>query len=586
MYDEGERVGNFLLDAGLISRTQLEASLGVAYDTQTPLAQVLIEGGILNEDEIRRAVARGLGVPFVRLSANEIAHDALTKIPEPFCRAHGLVAFSFEGSTLEVALLDIADLEKLTGLQLHAKYNLVPRLTDRESMTRALLQYQKHLKDQFGSRIAGAAGAIVAFSGTSTKDLEAASERAPVVALVDALIGHALYQSASAIHLETRESGLLLRYRVGTMLYDAMVLPVRVAPSVGLRLKALAGLRLDSRAPQEGRFRVALGEGSEDQVSIRVSTMPVGETDTEKIVLHLLHEHVGRRGFTLESLGLHGAGLEQVHQVLAQKSGLLLVCGPAHSGKTTFLYTLLDMFGGSGQSVASIEEKVELRLPFVTQTQVAEDVGLSLAAGLRALLRQDPDVVMVSNIRDRETALLAVEAANRGRLVLAAIEADTAANGVSVLLELGVSPLMLAASLQISVGLRLVRKLCPNKRETHRLVRIETNTLEPYVDFGRVLAALKAENALQASVLWKDVAFFRAEACSECRGGYQGYVGLQEVLPASATSRELISREVDADSLESQARDEGMLNVVEDALYKAAQGLTSIEEVLKVAGER
>lgn len=591
MYVQEEQLRDFLLDTGLVSRAQLDAAVALAQDNDAPLSRVLVETGVLGEDVVRRAVAQALGIPFIHFTPNEIAPEALIKIPEPVARAHGMVAVAVEGSVLHVAVLDIASLPVLEQLQLHATYKIAPRLTDRESMTKALLQYQKNLKEQFGSRIAAQAQAVDTPASASLKDLRTAAERVAVGHVVDALIAHALYQLAGVVYLEVKDAGMLVRYRIGTHVYDAMLLPGRAAASIVLRLKLLAKLSLDSTLPQEGRFRVALGDTNE-QVLVRVATVPAMRNGApyEKVVVQLLHERMGRRGFTLESLGLHGDSLEKVHAVLQQKTGLLLVCGQEGvaegAGKTTFLYTLLDMFGGLGYSVASVEDNIEMYMPFVTQTQVDEGVGLSVAAALRAVLRQNPDVIMVSDIRDRETALLVIEAANRGVLVIAAIEAGSASAGIFKMLELGVSSVMLATTLKISLATRLVRRVCPNKQESKRLSRDYADALEPYADFGRVLSALKAEGIFDASALWRDVLFFKAHSCIECRGGYSGTVGLQEVLSTSATIKELLLREIEQEVLEGQAREEGMLTLVEDGLYKAAQGQTSIEEIVGLAAEQ
>ena len=356
--------------------------------------------------------------------------------------------------------------------------------------------------------------------------------------------------------------------------------------SIILRLKFLAQLQLGTVAPQEGRFRVGVGNEHE-YVSVHVSTVPVvGAVYGEKVALHIMHEQVGRRGFTLDSLGFSIVSRQTIHKMLSEGRGLFLVCGPAGAGKTTLLYTLLDMLSNSGKSLASVEDKVELYLPFVAQTTVADDVGLSFAAALRAVLRQDPNVVMVGDIRDAETALLALEAANRGALVLAGVTAATAAKGVQALLGFGVSPLTLAATLRASVGLRVVRKLCPKKHVPQRLMREDVDVLETQADFARILALLKAEHKVDAHTLWKDIAFFRAEPCSQCRGGYQGTLGLQEVMSTSEVLKELVSREESFEVLEAAAREEGMLTLVEDGIAKAAQGQTTIEEVVEVAQQQ
>lgn len=583
MYADETLLSEFLLDSGLVTRSQLAGVRVRAEESGLPLSRILIDAGMLSEDEVRRVMAKGLGIPFVALTPASVALDALAIIPEPFSRAHNAVGMRLQGTVLEVALLDLATLEELDALPAIATYTVIPRLTDRASMMGMLLQYQKHLKTNFGERLAREAAAVLPPQGTTQKELLHAAERVSVAHVVDALIGHALYQSAHAIHLRTspQGNGLLVQYRIGKTLYDAMTLPLAAAQSVLLRFKFLAQLSLTATVPQEGRFRVEVGS---ERVALRVSSMPFINAGavSEKVVVHIAHDRTGKKGFSLESVGLHGSGLEQMHQALAQQSGIILVAGQPHSGKTTLLYTLLDYFGGLRRSVATIEDRVEVEFPFAAQTQIAPEAGLTTASGLRALLRQDPDVVMVYSINDRETAALVVEAANRGVLVLAGIEAASATEGIEKLLAFDVSPFMLASALKASLGTRLLRRLCVN-HDPHRLARIEANRLEANADLGAVLQALKADGHYMEEALWKDVSFFRAESCSLCRGGYSGFVGLQEVLPVSLTMKDHI-RAVSPD-MALQAKEEGMLTFVEEGLYKAAQGLTSIEEVLTLAAK-
>lgn len=581
MYADEALLSEFLLDSGLVTRSQLASVRARAEESGVALSRVLIDAGMLNEDEVRRVMAKGLGVPFVALSPASVALDALALIPEPFARAHNVIGMQIQGDILEVALLDLATLEDLDSLPNIATYTVIPRLTDRASMMGMLLHYQKHLKTSFGERLAREAADVAPPQGAGQKELLHAAERVSVAHMVDALIGHALYQSAHAIHLRTNpQGGLSVQYRIGRTLYDAMLLPATAAQSILLRFKLLAQLSLTATVPQEGRFRV---EVDNEQVALRVSSMPFVNSGivSEKVVVHLAHDRTGKKGFSLESIGLHGAGLEQVHQALVQQSGIILVAGMPRGGTTTLLYTLLDYFGGLRRSVVTIEERVEVEFPFATQTQVAPDAGLTMASGLRALLRQDPDVVLVSAIQDRETAALVVDAANRGVLVLASVEAASAAEGIEKLLAFDVSPFMLASALKLSIGTRLARRLCVN-HDPHRLARIEVNRLEANADLGRVLAALKTEGFYTEDALWKDISFFRAESCSLCRGGYKGFVGLQEVLPVSLALKDHIRTHSGEIALE--AKEEGMLTFVEDGLCKAAQGLTSIEEVLSLVG--
>lgn len=509
-----------------------------------------LRSDFLSEDEIARERAHALGVPFVLLTRDDISTDALMLIPEPLSRAHSAVAYVGGGNVLEVAFLDIHDLETVKALHPHLK--IKPRLTNQASIKQALMVYQKHLKDMFGSAL-------------QAGDTEA-------------LILHALQSQASDIHLDVSPAGTRVRYRIGGILHDAMRLTAETGGSLVRGIKSVAKL-FPIAAVQEGKFKIetfAGPHGGNEAVLVSVANVP--SVEGEKIMLRISQEHAGHQGFTLSALGLHGKGLEQVHRMLSARSGLVLVAGKSGSGKTTTLYTLLDQINGAHVAVATIEDEVEHRLPAVTQTQTRPDLGLTMLAGLRAVLRTDPDVVLVSGLDSAETARVALEAAARGVLVFAAIDARSAAGAIEKLVSWGLSPLLVGA-LRGVIGQTLVKKLdADNKGEEEKLSREEGALLEGTTHFGRVLAALKEEGQIHEHTAWKEVPFYRSENGNNC-------IGLQEVLAVTPAIKEMIVQHADADSIESIAREEGMLTLAEDALFKAAAGLLSVETALEVAGE-
>lgn len=524
---------DFLLDAGLLSRGQLDAA--VRGQEGKPLGKALIDAGVLTEDEVRRAAAHAMGISFVVLESGDIDTAALELLPEPLCREHSLAAYRLAGERLEIAVLDLSDLEALEPLKSRLPYKLVPRLTTRESLRRALLAYHKHLKEKFGDKLQ--------------------KETNPQKVL-ETLLRHASLQSASEVHLETRSTGLLVRYRHGRAVREAMLLPASAQKVLSV-IRTLSGV--GSRTlPQEGRFKFDLGSG--ESLLVRVSSIPV--VGGEKLVLYLVPEAAGSKGFTLEGLGFHGAGAAALRAALHDRSGMILVCGPAGSGRTTLLYTLLDMAHAPQLSLASVEESVAYRLPYVAQTQVRAQEGLSAAAALRAVLRGDPDVVMVDRITDRDTAALCLSAAARGMLVLASIDAPDTGGGLQKLRDLGADESQFE-HITLAVGTGLVRRLCGKQaRSTHKLERRHLSPLEPFADFAKVLAALKDESLVSKEVAWKDVSYAQATGCSECDRGYRGFVGVFEVAPHGG---------------------EPLLTKFEDALFKAAAGVTSATEALLFA---
>ncbi|TSC69253.1 MAG: Uncharacterized protein G01um101456_271 [Parcubacteria group bacterium Gr01-1014_56] len=544
--DEGQLM-DFLIDSGLISRGQLA---DVIPEEGESLYNLLQRRNIVAEDELRRAAAHASGTTFVVLNREDISGAALLLIPEPISRSHNILSYRLDGMVLEVALLDLDDLTELEALRL--PYKIQPRLTSRASIKKGLLQYQKILREKFSQLLE---------QGTH---------------VVDALIHHALLSSAHGIHIDIGTT-TLVRYRIGEALREAMQLPVHIGAELSERLKMLAKLLPTSSNIQEGRFKF---EKQGESHTVHVSALPT--TQGERLVLRLRNESHGGSGFSLTSLGFHGETLARAYAFLEKRSGLIVVAGPSGGGKTTTLYTLLDQLSHTDLSITTIEEKVEHRFPHIAQTEIRPEVGLTTAAGLRAILKTDPDVVMVGEIKDSDTLALALSAANRGLLVLAGVEAPGAASALDTLRDLGVSALLFASTVPGVIGVNTVKKICPHDKETYLLSRTEGAPLEPYANFGRVLGALKEEKIIEDIKQWKEILFARAISCSQCEQGYIGVLGVQEVLPITTSSKELIQDGAPGVILEDQAREEGMTTMVEDALFKAAQGQTSIEEVFRL----
>ncbi len=572
----------FVLDSGLVSRKDVEKAEQSATEKGAPLSDALVAQGILSEDDLRRMQAHILGIPFISLQGMKIDFDVLSLIPEPIARSHNVVAYKKSADSLEVAMLHTNDLEALNFIKKKVGLKILPRLTDATSLKGALLQYQKALKEEFGDIIKTAAQSVPSQTDSQNLDekgLAKLADDVPVIKVVDTLLRHAITQGASDIHIEPLEDKLLVRYRIDGILHDAMELPKNISSAVTARVKVLAGLKLDEkRLPQDGRFKM---EADEEKVSFRVSTLPTYYG--EKTVMRILHESAG--GFSLESLGFHGLGLERIHQASKQNAGMVLMTGPTGSGKTTTLYTILDILNKPDVNISTIEDPIEYQMPRVNQTQVRADIGFTFANGLRTLVRQDPDIIMVGEIRDAETAALAVNAALTGHLVLSTLHTNSAAAAIPRLIDLEAEPFLLVSSLRVIVGQRLVRRLAKD-REEHFLTDDEAKRLEGLIDIPRVIAALKEEHQLPAEAAdLRHVPFYLPKEGGETADGYSGRVGIHEVLPVTKGIRDLIVKRAGSDDIETQGRLEGMLTMVEDGIFKAATGLTTIEEVLRVISE-
>lgn len=583
---EPEQLKAFLLDANLVTSADIKQAEKQSQKSGERLSDVLITSGKIQEDDLRRLQSHILGVPFVDLTKEKIDPDVLRTIPEPIARRHTIVAFKKSGRELHVAMLDPEDLATIEFIKKKANLKIVPRLTNTASIKHVLQQYQKSLEAEFGEIIQRESDALLetksgdAVEGeeASPKDLEKIAEDLPIIKIVDTLLRHAILQKASDIHIEPLEKEVVVRYRIDGILHDTMVLPRTVAPGIVARIKVLSNLKLDEhRLPQDGRFKA---ETPEYKVSFRVSVLPV--YDGEKVVMRLLPEN--SKGFTLEKLGFHGKGLEDIHRNITRPTGMILVTGPTGSGKTTTLYTVLDILNTPEVNISTVEDPIEYRMPRINQSQVRPDIGFSFANGLRSLLRQDPDIIMVGEIRDNETASLAINAALTGHLVLSTLHTNSASGALPRLLDMDVEPFLIASTVNVIVAQRLVRVLCPEK-ESYTLNADERASLAKEVDLDRIRTFLEAENIIKAGTNWDSIPFYKPKPTGDCPDGYQDRIGIHETLVMTATIKSLVMANATADDIEKQAKKEGMMTMLEDGIIKAVQGHTTIEEILRVTRE-
>jgi len=587
MHVTAKQLKEFLVDAGFISLADIEAVEEKSIKKKTTLEEVLISDGHISEDELRRTQACILGIPFVNLKEQKIDYEVLSMIPEPIARKYNIVAFKKDATSLDVAMLDTDNIEAIEFVKKKVGLKIKPRLTDEESIKNALLQYQKSLKAEFGDIIQRESIQLKPVSDSpdsdddteSEKNLKKLAEDLPVVKIVDTLLNHAILQGASDIHIEPMETQVLIRYRIDGILHDAMTLPKNVAPGITARIKVLSNLKLDEkRLPQDGRFKI---ETADQKVSFRVSTLPTYYG--EKTVMRLLRDSVA--GFTLEVLGFHGEGLERIHAATKKKTGMILTTGPTGSGKTTTLYTVLDILNTPDVNISTIEDPIEYQMTRVNQTQVRSEIGLTFSTGLRSLVRQDPDIIMVGEIRDAETASLAVNAALTGHLVLSTLHTNSAAGAMPRLIDMGIEPFLIVSTVKVIIAQRLVRRLDDASKEKYFLSKTEIESLGKTIDMDKVLGVLKEEKIVEKTRRWEEVPFYKPVASTENDDGYKGRIGIHEVMDVSPAVRDLIVRESTADAIEEQAQKEGMITMIKDGIFKAVQGITTVEDVLRVVSE-
>lgn len=525
------RLGDVLLAAGLVSAAEIEEALAVQRRTGQRLGEVLVQLGRLTDVDIAETLGQQLGLPFL-YGTLPVDEEVARLVPEATCRRLLAIPLRREGLSVKVAMADPLDMLAMNELSLATRAEVLPVVATPADIRRAINQV-------FRQR---------------TETGLAEGDRA--IRLVQELIERGVRERASDIHIEPQENELRVRMRVDGMLFEVERLSKAVEAALLTRVKVISNLDIaEHRLPQDGRVEVTVDDRP---IDLRVAVMPT--IHGEKAVLRLLDRTGGVK--RLEEIGLSASDLALVRQMIQRPYGLVLVTGPTGSGKTTTLINALREINSSERNIITIEDPVEYTVPGVNQTQVHPRIGLTFADGLRAILRQDPDVVMVGEIRDRETAEIAVRAALTGHLVLSSMHTNSAAATPSRLLDMGVEPFLLASALTGVVAQRLARRLCPRCRR------------------GRPPTA---EERLQFQLSGEETVF-DAVGCPHCNGvGYRGRIGLFEVLVVSPTIRDAILAKAPSRQLYQIAREAGMRPLVEDGVAKAFLGLTSLSEVRRAA---
>ncbi|MBP6883960.1 MAG: type II/IV secretion system protein [Candidatus Pacebacteria bacterium] len=577
-----EQLKKTILDSKLVSSSDLDEFSKQAESKKQKLGDVLLSEGKISETDLKRMEAFVLGIPYIDLTSQKIDFAVLSLVPEPIARNYNIIAYKQTDKGLEVAMLDVDDLPVIDFIKKRSGLKILPRLTDAPSIKAVLVQYRKSLQVEFDSIIQKESNSLKS-SGKegeekSEKELKEMAEDLPVIKIVDSLIFHAILQNASDIHIEPGDKDLVVRYRIDGILHDAMALEKNAGAGITARIKVLSNLKLDEkRLPQDGRFKI---NQNGEEFSFRVSTLPT--FFGEKTVIRILKED--SHGFSLESLGFHGEGLERIYASLKMKTGMLLATGPTGSGKTTTLYTMLAGLNKPEVNISTVEDPIEYQMPRVNQTQVKPEIGLTFANGLRSLLRQDPDIIMVGEIRDGETAGLAVNASLTGHLVLSTIHTNSAAGAIPRLIDMGVEPFLIISTAKTIIAQRLVRKLIASK-EKYFLSAAEIKNLAKLVDLDRMLVILKEEKIIGEGDTWDKIPFYRAIKSDESPDGYSNRVGIHEVLKVSPAIKELIIKGASQDDIEIQAKKEGMMTMLEDGIFQCVIGMTTLEEVFRVVSE-
>ncbi|NPV28505.1 MAG: type II secretion system ATPase GspE [Firmicutes bacterium] len=548
-------LGDILVEYNLITPAQLEEALKVQRETGERLGEVLVRLGYVSEDDILEVLEYQLGIPRVSLADKPLSPDLVRSLPESLIRRHKVLPLRKEGSTLTVAVADPLNVVALDDLRFATGLEINPVIARRREIEEALERCLA--APEMGRAIQELAMGMPEEEARPARTEEAAAEEAPVVRLVNSLLSRAIAEKASDIHIEPQEQGVRVRYRIDGSLREIMQLPKRVQALVTSRIKIMANLDIaEKRVPQDGRIQL---RQDERDIDMRVSTMPT--VFGEKIVIRLLDKSSAL--LNLNQLGFSSQNLARFNALIRSSYGMILVTGPTGSGKTTTLYAVLNELNTSEKNIITIEDPVEYTLPGVNQTGINPKAGLTFATGLRSILRQDPDIIMVGEIRDAETAAIAVRAATTGHLVLSTMHTNDAAGAFARLIDMGVEPFLVASSVLGVVAQRLVRVVCPRCREAYEL---SPDTPE--------YAFVNSD---------KPVRVFRGRGCAAC--GYTGYKGrtsIQEVLVATRSIRALINAKAPAGEIRRCALEEGMVPLKEDGIAKALEGVTALQEVIRV----
>jgi len=552
------------------------------------VADLAIDKDLVEEEKLTELAAGFLDVEYVDLKeAGQIPKEVLLLVPEPIARRHGIIAFGLDKSKLKLAMSDPDDLSIREAIKKKTDMIVVPFLISKSSLEFGLKQYHSSIEAEFakiveptGKDKKGKASSA-SQAGDVSERLKEMAEEIPVVRVVDTLLEYAVFEKASDIHIEPGEKEVTVRYRIDGVLHDVMTLPKVIQPALVARIKVIANLKIDEhRLPQDGRFKV---EKDSYKISFRVSTIPV--FDGEKVVMRLLDEST--KALTLEELGFSGQNYEIIVRNVKKPHGALLVTGPTGSGKSTTLYTVLSMLNTKNVNISTIEDPIEYHMGGINQMQVNPKIGLTFAVGLRALLRQDPNIIMIGEIRDAETAEEAVHAALTGHVVLATLHTNNAAGALPRLLDIGVEPYLIASTVNAVVGQRLTRSICQKCKAEYKVDAEYEAMLRKEFNIDALLAIMRREKFTDSSATkLTDVTFWKGAGCDKCNhSGYKGRKGIYEVLEVTTEIQDLLLKQAPTSQIQDKAVDQGMILMWQDGFIKASQGITTIEEVLRVSKE-
>ncbi len=580
---------NYLLQLKIITPEQLELLKIESIKSGKSLDELVYQKGIASEEDIIKTRAMSSGIHYVNLSDKKIDVKVLKILTKDYCEKHSVVPFEVSGGQVKIAMLDPYDVQTIDFIEKKTSLMVVPFIASHKSINHVVSQYQDFQSD-LSEALKGMDDVpkedIKPKELKSKQDVENIIQDAPITRAVNTILEFAAKSRASDIHIEPRDKSIKVRYRVDGMLQDVMTLPKHIHPALISRIKILSNLKIDEhRIPQDGRFQIAI-EGRE--IDLRVSISPI--VHGEKVAIRLLDK--SSKLITLEQLGLAGNAYRLVEEGAKKPWGMILSTGPTGSGKSTSLYAILSRINSIEVNIITLEDPVEYNIEGINQIQINSKVGLTFAAGLRSVLRQDPDVIMVGEIRDMETADLAVQSALTGHVVLSTLHTNTASGVLPRLLDMNIEPFLIASTVNTVIGQRLVRKICNKCRQEYKASQTEIESVRS--NLGNLLPNKKDSDAKKKfeflgypNLPYLDddsYTLHKGEGCDDCRHtGYSGRIGIFEVFQVTEKMGKLLLTHATSDEIQDSAVSEGMITMKQDGYLKTLAGITTLQEVARVA---
>lgn len=561
MYIDEEKLRDILVGPGHVSSDQFNTALKEAREHNKSLDEVLVSRDLIKDEQLGQLVAQIAGFPFANLRNEAIDEVIFEMIPELVARRLGVVAYGRGEGGVKVGMVDPSDIETRHAIEKRMGENIVPHFITGNDLAGVLTRYKASLDDEFAKIL----------EELKNPALPQEERDKITIKVVDTLLSYGYQNKASDVHIEPYRGKILIRFRIDGIMHDVLEVPKDLLELILTRIKIMSRMRTDEhRAAQDGKFRFDVDGGG--SVDVRVSVVPVVEG--ENIVLRLLS--AVNRQFSLSDIGLNDDDLAKVQEAIGNPHGMILVTGPTGSGKTTTVYAVLKILNTREVHISTIEDPVEYDIEGISQIQVDKKTNLMFADGLRAIVRQDPDIIMVGEIRDKETAGIATNSAMTGHLVLSTLHANDAATSLPRLLDMGIEPFLIASTVNVVIAQRLVRKICQSCRISANLSPQEKKMIDRDMVAKDFLLA-KGEGNLD------DLTIFKGSGCKTCGGtGYIGRIGIFEVLLMSGNIKQLVIDRASSDEVLNVAKANGMTTMVEDGIGKVMNGITTIEEILRV----